>query len=70
MNSLLQDIAVFNNYNSTKLKEWLTDIETEAGLTSESRARLAKVKLKGWTCTLVTEAINSGKSWDEIKDLL
>ena len=41
-----------------------------ADLTSESSAKLAKEKLRGLTCTLVTEAINSDKSWDEIKDLL
>ena len=35
-NSLLQDIAVFNKHNSTKLEEWLTDIETAADLTNES----------------------------------
>ena len=69
-NSLLQDIAVFNEHESTKLEEWLTDIETAADLTNESRAKLAKAKLRGLTCTLVTEAINSDKSWDEIKDLL
>ena len=34
--SLLQDIAVFNEYESTKLEEWLTDIETAADLTNES----------------------------------
>ena len=71
--SLLQDIAVFNEYNSTQLKEWLIDIETAADLTNESQAKLAKAKSRGLTCTLVTEAINSDKSWDEwdeIKDLL
>ena len=31
---------------------------------------LAKAKSRGLTCTLVTEAINSDISWDEIKDLL
>ena len=35
-NSLLQDIAVFSENNSTKLQEWLMDIETAAGLTNES----------------------------------
>ena len=35
-NSLLHDIAVFKGYDSTKLEEWLTDIETAADLTSES----------------------------------
>ena len=35
-NSLLQDIAVFNEYDSTNLVEWLTDIETAVDLTNES----------------------------------
>ena len=69
-NSLLQDIAVFNEHNSTTLEEWLTGIETAADLSNESRAKLAKVKLRELTCALVTEAINLDKSWDEIKDLV
>ena len=69
-NSLLQDIAVFTEHDSTKLEEWLMDTETAADLTSESRAKLAKVKSRGLQCTLVIEAINLDKSWDEIKDLL
>ena len=43
-NSLLKDITVFNEYNSTKLEGWLTDIETVANLTNESWAELAKAK--------------------------
>ena len=35
-NSLPQDIIVFNEYDSTKLEEWLMDIETAADLTNES----------------------------------
>ena len=69
-NSLLQDIAVFNEHKSTKLEEWLTDIETAADLTNKNSANLSKTKSRGLTCTLVTKAINSDKSWDEIKDLL
>ena len=46
------------------------DIETPADLTNESQAKFSKAKLRGLTHTLVTEAINSGKSWEEIKDLL
>ena len=69
-NSLLQYIAVFNEYDSTKLEEWLTDIETAADLTNESGGKLAKAKSRGLTHTLVMEAINSDKSWDKIKDLL
>ena len=68
-NSLLQDIVVFNEYDSTKL-EWLTDIETAADLTNKGQAKLAKAKSRGLMCILVTEAIISEKSWDKIKDLL
>ena len=46
------------------------EIETAADFTHEIRAKLTKAKLRGMTCTLVTEAINSEKSWDEVKDLL
>ena len=69
-NSLLQDIAVFNEYDSTKLEDWIMDTETAADLTNEGQAKLAKAKSRGLTHTLVMEAINSDKSWDEIKDLL
>ena len=69
-NSLLQDIAVFNEYDSTKLEEWLTDIETAADSTNENQAKLAKAKSRGLKHTLVSEAITFDKSWDKIKDLL
>ena len=46
------------------------DIETAADLRNESQVKLAKAKSRGLTHTLVTEAINSEKSWEEIKDLL
>ena len=42
MSSLLQDIAVFNEHDSTKLEEWLMDIDAAADLTGESRAKLSK----------------------------
>ena len=46
------------------------DSETVAILTNESQAKLAIAKSRGLTHTLVTEAINSEKTWDEIKELL
>ena len=52
------------------LEDWLVDIETAADLTAESRTKLAQAKSKGLTCTLITEAIMSCNSWDNIKDLL
>ena len=48
-NSLLQDTAVFNEHDSTKLEEWLTDIETAADLTNESKAKRAKAKSRRLT---------------------
>ena len=48
----------------------MVDIETAFNLTDESRTILAKVKSKGLTCTLITEAPTSGKCWEETKDLL
>ena len=46
------------------------DIETTADLTAESRTKLAQAKLKGLTHTLISEAITSGKPWDDINDVL
>ena len=68
--SLLQDIPVFNGHDTTHPEDWLVDIETAADLTAESRTKLVQAKSKGLRCTLITEAIMSGHSWDDIKDLL
>ena len=46
------------------------DIETAADLTNESWVKLVKAKSRGLTHTFVTEAINSEKAWEEIKELL
>ena len=69
-NSLLQDLLGFNGHSATQLEDWVVDIETAADLTVESRTKLAQTKSKGLTHSLITEAITSGKSWDDIKDLL
>ena len=59
--TLIQDIPTFNSSDSTQLEDWLVDIETAADLTDESRTKLAQAKSKGLTCTLITEALTSGK---------
>ena len=69
-NLLIQDIPTFNGSDSTQLEDWLVDIETVAKLTDESRTKLAQAKSKGLTHTLITEALTSGKCWEEIRDLL
>ena len=69
-NTLLQDITIFNGTDSSQLGDWLIDVETATDLTSESRTKLAQAKSKGLTCILISEAQDSDKSWEEIKDLL
>ena len=69
-NTLMQDITICNGNNATHLENWLMDIETAANLSAESRTKLAQAKSKELTHTLITEALTSGKCWDDIKDLL
>ena len=57
-------------HDTTLLEDRLVGIETAADLTMESRTKLAQAKSKGLTHTLITEATISGKSWEDIKDLL
>ena len=46
------------------------DIETAANLSAESRTKTCpQAKSKGLTHTLITEALTSGKCWDDIKDI-
>ena len=40
MNTLLQDIPIFNGNDSTQLENWLVDIKTTTDLTAESRTKL------------------------------
>ena len=68
--SLLQDITVLNSNDSSQLEDWLMDIETTSDLTGESRTKLAQAKSKGLIRILISEAIASNKTWEEIKDSL
>ena len=70
VNSLLQDITILNGNNSSQLEDWLTDIKTTSELTGKSRAKLAQAKSKGLIRTLISEALTSNKTLDEIKDSL
>ena len=45
--TLLQDIPISNGQDSSQLDDWLTDIETAAKFTNESRTKLAQAKSKG-----------------------
>ena len=48
-NSLLQDITVINECDSSKPEDCLMDIETAVDLTNESQAKLSKAKFRGLT---------------------
>ena len=61
MNTLLQDITIFNGNDSSQLENRLTDIKTASDLTSESGTKLAQAKSKGLMQTLISEALNSDK---------
>ena len=69
-NTLLQNIPILNGQDPSQLEDWLTDIATAAKLTNESRTKLAQAKSHGLVRTLISEALTSQKSWDEIKDSL
>ena len=68
--SLLQDIPILNENDSTQLEDWLTDIETTSELMGESRTKLAQAKSKGLVRTLISEALTLNKTWADIKDSL
>ena len=68
--SLLWDITVLDENYSSQLKDWLMDIETASDLEGESRTKLVQAKSKGLIRTLISEALTSNKTWEEIKDCL
>ena len=69
-NTLLQDITIFTGNDATQLEDWLLDIETTADMSAASRTKLVQAKSRGLTHNLITEVLTSGKSWEDIKDLL
>ena len=68
--SLLQDITILNGIDSSQLEDWLMDIETASDLTGKTRIKLAQVKSKRLIRTLISEALISNKTWEEINDYL
>ena len=68
--SLLQDIPILNGQDSSQLEDWLMDIETASELTGKSRTKLAQAKSRGLVRTLISKALTTQKSWEEIKDSL
>ena len=52
VNTLIQDIPIFNGNDSMQLEDWLVDIENSPDLTAENRTKLTQAKSKGLTHTL------------------
>ena len=67
--TMLQDIPAFNGQDSSKLEDWFTDIETATDILTESCTCLVEAKSCGLTCTLICEALQAWKCWDEIKSI-
>ena len=68
--SLLQDISGFDGQDSTKLEDWLMDMETATDILTESHTHLAEAKSNGLTHTLICKTLQAGKCWDELKGIL
>ena len=68
--TMLQDIPLFDEQDSSKLEDWFIDIETATDIPTESYTHLAEAKPSGLTCTLIHEATQTGKCWDDIKGIL
>ena len=48
VNTLLQDITIFNGNDSSQLEDWFIDIETASDLTGKSRTMVAQANSKDW----------------------
>ena len=68
--TMLHDIPTFDGKYFSKLEDWLMDMETTADILTESHTHLAKNKSYGLTHTLIHEATQTGKCWEEIKGIL
>ena len=68
--TMLQDIPAIDGQDSSKLKDWFMDLETATDILIESFTCLAKAKSHSLTHTLICEAIQTGKCWNEIKGIL
>ena len=68
--TFLLDIPTFNGQDSSKLEDWLMDIETATDILTESHTHLAETKSCSLTLMLICEALQVGRCWDKIKGTL
>ena len=56
-------ISIITGHDTTLLEDWLVDTETAADLMTGKQNQTCSGQVKRFdTCTLITEAITSGKS--------
>ena len=67
---MLQDILSFDGQDSSRLEDWIKDIETATDILTESCTFLAEAKSCTLTHMLIHKATETGKCWNEIKGIL
>ena len=65
--TMLQDIPTFDGQDSSKLDDWLMDIEIATDILTESHTSLAEAKSHGLTLIFICKAT---QCWDNIKGIL
>ena len=68
--TMLQDIPTFDRHDYSKLEDWFMDKENATDIFTENHTCKAEAKLCGLTHTLIHDATQTGKCWDEIKGIL
>ena len=68
--TMLQDIPTFYGQDSSKLEDWFMDIEAATDVLTESCTHLTEAKSHFLIHTLICEALQAGKCWDENKGIL
>ena len=61
---------MFDSWDTSKLEDWLSDIETAADILRENQACLAEAESWGLTHNLICKALQAVKSWGNIWDIL
>ena len=68
--TILQDIPTYGGQDSSMLEDLFMNKENAADILTESCTCLAEAKPHGLTHTLICEATQTGKCWDEMKGIL
>ena len=67
---MLSEEPMHKTMQAYTLESWFMDIDTAIDILTESHIYLVEAKSCGLTHTLIHEATQTGKCWDEIKGIL